>query len=76
VAMPCDWKLWSCRAISRSCCEGSRFKAAGMVAFDAHEDAEGDVGEWSAARGMLVVTGGREDCYWRMEVEWRLRGRE
>ena len=51
---PCDWKLCSCLAISRSCWEGSRFKTAGMLAGGADEGAGVGVGEWSAARDMLA----------------------
>ena len=66
---PCDWKLCSCLAISRSCCEGSRFRTAGMLAGGADEDAGVEVGEWSAARDMLAaVLDALGGCYWRMEV--------
>jgi hypothetical protein len=50
-----------------------------MLAVGAEEGAGAGVGEGSAARDMLVVAGGRGDCYWRMEVvcrgEWWLFGR-
>lgn len=65
---PCDWKLCSCLAISRSCCEGSRFKTAGMLAGGADEGAGVGVGECSATRDMsAMVSGALGGCYWRME---------
>lgn len=65
---PCDWKLCSCLAISRSCCEGSRFRTAGMLAGGAAEGAGVGVGECSATRDMLaVVFGALDGCHWRME---------
>ena len=66
---PCDWKLCSCLAISRSCCEGSRFNTAGMLAGGTDEGAGVGVGECSAARDMLTaVLGALGGCYWRMDV--------
>jgi hypothetical protein len=41
-----------------------------MLAVGAEEGAGAGVGEGSAARDMLVVAGGRGDCYWRMDVVW------
>ena len=65
--MACDWKLWSCLAISRSCCEGSRFRTAGMLAGGADEEAAVDLGACSAAKDILSGSMRWMGCYWRME---------
>lgn len=68
----CDWKLWSCLAISRSCCEGSRFRTAGMLAGGADEEAVAeDFGAWSAAKDMVVGSMRLSGCYSRMEERKR-----
>jgi hypothetical protein len=73
--MACDWKLWSCLAISRSCCEGSRFSTAGMLAGGADEEAGVDLVAGSAARDILSGSMGWIGRYWRMN-EFRVdRGR-
>jgi hypothetical protein len=66
--MACDWKLWSCLAISRSCCEGSRFRTAGMLAGGAdEEEAAVDLGACSAAKDIVSGSMRWICCYWRME---------
>jgi hypothetical protein len=64
--MACDWKLWSCLAISRSCCEGSRFKTAGMLAGGADDEAAVDLGACSAANDIVYRS------MWWIGRDWRM----